>query len=701
MAIKKLLAVVLLLIGATFAPQAQTNIGPIGTPQIYIGPYTIAAGPNQLPSASLWLNYITTVTDASSTANCNVGGGGIIMLCIAQVGGWVPLTGSGATTINWDSPGAIGSIAPNTGQFTILNGTAFAAAYAGADCGAKINAALAVSGISEVWVTQAAGSACTTAVSVGAGQTLKFTQAGTWTFAQTITLGADASIKGLPKGDNQAAVVLQEVSGSNLPCFITMSGNRSSIVDVFVDGNKAANSTAHDAVCITGNRVVLDSADVQNAKRHNIYINGAGSCCGRIEGHALVNSAGSDGIYAVGTTDWFINPGIEFEANGANGIEGLDSSAFRVNGTDISGNTGDGIKIGADVSGNAVQWTITNNQMRNNSQNDIETTGVSAYNNYGHVISDNLFDSSSGRTDNTYDSIHLANSGESSVVSNWFGGGGSTRYRYDYFEGGTYSLPSTLQGNTFNLNGAGTGYYSVISATTVGPNNEGNGATLLNNWYMANAQPLQWKDSGGTIRNIMFLDSSNNTNIYGQTAQKQINFIPDPAGVASLVLNSTSIGLNLMTLIKNNTPLQWFNSSGANRTVLLVDSANHTYLIGANADLQLQPVAGATECTVTATGQNCVHGLAINGVALTPSLTGTTGSIGGSPLLAGVCATGTATVTGAIAGHPVSVSASDGTLPNALVALAASVTSSNTVSVQVCAIAAVTPAAKTYNVTTQ
>ena len=45
-----------------------------------------------------------------------------------------------------------------------------------------------------------------------------------------------------------------------------------------------------------------------------------------------------------------------------------------------------------------------------------------------------------------------------------------------------------------------------------------------------------------------------------------------------------------------------------------------------------------------------------------PTLTGTTAGIGGAPLAAGTCTTGSATVTGATVGHPVSVSASDGSL---------------------------------------
>ena len=84
-----------------------------------------------------------------------------------------------------------------------------------------------------------------------------------------------------------------------------------------------------------------------------------------------------------------------------------------------------------------------------------------------------------------------------------------------------------------------------------------------------------------------------------------------------------------------------------------------------------------------------------------PTLTGTTGSIGGTALTAGSCTTGTAAVTGAVVGHPVSVSASDGSLPNGLIILSAAVTSSNTVTVQLCATGSVAPSASTYNVATQ
>ena len=85
----------------------------------------------------------------------------------------------------------------------------------------------------------------------------------------------------------------------------------------------------------------------------------------------------------------------------------------------------------------------------------------------------------------------------------------------------------------------------------------------------------------------------------------------------------------------------------------------------------------------------------------TAVLNGTTESIGGVELAAGSCTVGTASVVGATVGHPVSVSASDGSLPNALIILSAAVTSQDTVTVQLCAVGTVTPSVVAYNVATQ
>lgn len=80
-------------------------------------------------------------------------------------------------------------------------------------------------------------------------------------------------------------------------------------------------------------------------------------------------------------------------------------------------------------------------------------------------------------------------------------------------------------------------------------------------------------------------------------------------------------------------------------------------------------------------------------------LSGTTGAIGGSILVAGATASGTATVTGAAVGQVCMAQASDGTNMAALGAVpVCTVTATNTATVNVVAVIGLTPASKTYAV---
>lgn len=80
-------------------------------------------------------------------------------------------------------------------------------------------------------------------------------------------------------------------------------------------------------------------------------------------------------------------------------------------------------------------------------------------------------------------------------------------------------------------------------------------------------------------------------------------------------------------------------------------------------------------------------------------LTGTTGSIGGSLLAIGASASGTATVTGATTGMACIAQASDGTNMAALGAIpTCTVTTTNTITVNLVAVIALTPVVKTYTV---
>jgi hypothetical protein len=76
--------------------------------------------------------------------------------------------------------------------------------------------------------------------------------------------------------------------------------------------------------------------------------------------------------------------------------------------------------------------------------------------------------------------------------------------------------------------------------------------------------------------------------------------------------------------------------------------------------------------------------------------TGTTGTITGT-VLAGTCDSGTASVTGAVVGHPVAVSSTTGADVGGAFNVRGSVTSTGTVTVYVCGTG--TPASLAYNVT--
>lgn len=125
----------------------------------------------------------------------------------------------------------------------------------------------------------------------------------------------------------------------------------------------------------------------------------------------------------------------------------------------------------------------------------------------------------------------------------------------------------------------------------------------------------------------------------------------------------------------------------------------------ANAAL---PKAGGTVTgpvilsTVTASTPACYDsGKTLISCTTTPQISGTTASIGGASLAAGVCATGAATIVGGTVGHTVSVSTSDGTDIGGAFFYRGVVTNSTTVTVSVCAtVASSTPTAKTYTVTT-
>ena len=118
-------------------------------------------------------------------------------------------------------------------------------------------------------------------------------------------------------------------------------------------------------------------------------------------------------------------------------------------------------------------------------------------------------------------------------------------------------------------------------------------------------------------------------------------------------------------------------------------------LAGSGTALTTGPASGTTaNHVVTFAGSN---GQIQDGGAGMP-LAGTTGSIGGSALATGQCATGTMAIAGATTSMAVAVSPSAGAGPGAGFVWQVYVSPPGSVTVQVCAVAAGTPTPATYNV---
>lgn len=120
------------------------------------------------------------------------------------------------------------------------------------------------------------------------------------------------------------------------------------------------------------------------------------------------------------------------------------------------------------------------------------------------------------------------------------------------------------------------------------------------------------------------------------------------------------------------------------------DCAAGQLATGISASAALSCSASPTVTTLNATTVN------VGGTAITPSLTGTTGSIGGGALLAGSCASGTVAVTGSTTAMAVAVTPN--TYPGDGSIFFGYVSTNGTVTVKVCVVVALTPAGSTYNV---
>lgn len=155
----------------------------------------------------------------------------------------------------------------------------YASLMVGADCGAQVNAAIASTPTATIPIyvdASCGGNTATfsTPVTLDAGRVLRFVQYANYTMNAGITLGYASVVEGLPIASNGGSTSLVEGTGANLACILCMSaGSNSVIKDLYIDGNKANNSSALDGILVSNaNRVHIYNVTVNNSKRDNIHI---------------------------------------------------------------------------------------------------------------------------------------------------------------------------------------------------------------------------------------------------------------------------------------------------------------------------------------------------------------------------------------------------------------------------------------------
>jgi len=148
------------------------------------------------------------------------------------------------------------------------------------------------------------------------------------------------------------------------------------------------------------------------------------------------------------------------------------------------------------------------------------------------------------------------------------------------------------------------------------------------------------------------------------------------------------------------------NATAANQVAYSVALGSQGYqftglksLAGSGAGITTGPNSGTTAGHITTfsgtTGQIQDSGATLGSIT---ALAGTTGSIGGAALTPGQCASGTVAVAGATTSMVVVASPSGGISPGSGFVWQAYVNAPGSVTVQVCALVAGTPAATPYNV---
>jgi len=271
------------------------------------------------------------------------------------------------------------------------------------------------------------------------------------------------------------------------------------------------------------------------------------------------------------------------------------------------------------------------------------------------------------------------------TAMNTYGGGGSIQYVYPSAGGSGYTAATTLAASGTGLSGW-TGSPQILNGAIIGVRTaafgSGGSGTLT----------VTATDSGGGTGATFVVGNKPSLPAYAELTymsnKVRALFMAGGrmqiGGNATLMLDATTV-LHLKAVLGGG----FWQYDGYSLPTIALGSlpACNAGLVGAQTNVTGAGSQWLSRCDGT-------NWIPINGAL--PSLTGTTGSIGGGALLAGACASGTVAIAGSTTGQ--NAQASPVTYPGDGFDWSAYVSAPGTVTVKVCGFIAGTPVASNYNV---
>lgn len=385
------------------------------------------------------------------------------------------------------------------------------------------------------------------------------------------------------------------------------------------------------------------------------------------------NSFRGMGIFATSKQIVSLNT---LEWNGTSGLEAFNDNDVVISGNQFDRNSGAGLTINS-TGGQNIAITHTGNAYRRNGAGAAPGTDV-------HVVFNGTTDrfSSSG---NSYYATNVNDDGSGIVAPNYVFMGTSPAFT----NSSMFDDPQAQNTGVYE-NGSTQSAVAPLLGAVLGPNTFSGTQTFASGGTWASGGIIEAAIQGTTTVQLATSTGTHKLTMQawpGGNTYNALNFNDGAtaAGMAGLFGGGGTDG-NLYANVPSGNTFKWRINNGSDQMTL-----DGTGLSLANLSPSLPVYTDASSprrLTSTApAGYSAV-------------LSGTTGSIGGGALAPGACTAGTASVTGARSTMVAAASPSadpDSTLSTG-VAFYAFVSANDVVTVRLCAIVAVTPAAATYNV---